>query len=676
MTSALPLLALLLSAAPTPEAAADPAARLSHARELASGGDWAGAARALAPRPIDGRKQRCGPPLEGWCALLRAEALFYSGDAEGAAEEYGIAQALDPGGPVAGRAERARGEALMAAGKLTQAKSAIRAALSHGASPELLLSLAQVESELGEEAESRSTLLRLAASHPDHPAAVQAEQLLRQRSGKIDLDAGALVSRAERWLAIGLPKRALVAAHDALEIASAPAERAQAQYLEAKALFALKEYPLAELALSELGPGAPGETRAKAQLLDGRVALAHGDDAEAARRLDAAAAAPDEASADEARFLAAWSFFSSGDYPSCAARFDALVKQRPRSPRASEAAWYRGFCGHLAGDDGAARASLSSLTSHPSLGPQALYWLGRLAESPEQAAEHYQHLLRLSPFDWYSWLARQRLAELGRPAPPLTAAATATCPKPATDRERAAQLLSQIGMAREARDELEAAGSGNSDGRRRAELASCLGLHDLAYRLANRHLWPAAIAGDGAARGLLFPRAYRELVEEKTARAGLDPSFAWAIMRRESAFDPLARSPARAFGLMQLLHPVARKIAWLSGAQPPRLDELERPEQIVPLASWYLAQLFARFGHAALAAAAYNGGPSAAARWVAARSGRPLDEFVELIPYKETRLYVKGVMGDYQTYRALWGAQGPALAYPMSIPPAGAGVGF
>jgi soluble lytic murein transglycosylase len=127
---------------------------------------------------------------------------------------------------------------------------------------------------------------------------------------------------------------------------------------------------------------------------------------------------------------------------------------------------------------------------------------------------------------------------------------------------------------------------------------------------------------------------------------------------------------------MQLLAPTARKIALLAGEEQPDLKALQQPERILPLATWYLADLAGRFGHAALAAAAYNGSPQAVARWVAERADAPLDEFVEQIPYRETRLYVKGVLSDYFTYRALWKADGEPLPFPATVPRPKKGVSF
>jgi soluble lytic murein transglycosylase len=160
------------------------------------------------------------------------------------------------------------------------------------------------------------------------------------------------------------------------------------------------------------------------------------------------------------------------------------------------------------------------------------------------------------------------------------------------------------------------------------------------------------------------------VVEASSRAFGLDPSFAWAIMRRESAFDPRVESPARAVGLMQMLTPTAQKVAGLLGAASlPDAAALRRPEVEVPLAVWYLAELAGRFDHAALTAAAYNAGPRNLEPWLEKSGALPFDEFVEAIPFRETRQYVKSVVGDYLAYRALYGATPSPLPVGTKLPP-------
>ena len=95
--------------------------------------------------------------------------------------------------------------------------------------------------------------------------------------------------------------------------------------------------------------------------------------------------------------------------------------------------------------------------------------------------------------------------------------------------------------------------------------------------------------------------------------------------------------------------------------QPPHPDALYAPALNIELATWYVAALNRRFGHPALVAAAYNAGGGRVRQWRGEWGDVPTDEYVERIPFKETREYVKRVMGTWQTMRFQFDA-GPA--YP------------
>jgi soluble lytic murein transglycosylase len=125
-------------------------------------------------------------------------------------------------------------------------------------------------------------------------------------------------------------------------------------------------------------------------------------------------------------------------------------------------------------------------------------------------------------------------------------------------------------------------------------------------------------------------------------------------MREESSFDPEARSPASAIGLMQLVLGTARLL--VPGSQP-AIDEgmLRRPDVSISLGTRLLSSLRASFpSDPALAIAAYNGGSGAVRRWLAERGANDFDVFVERIPYDETRTYLKRVLGSEAAYAYLY----------------------
>jgi soluble lytic murein transglycosylase len=176
---------------------------------------------------------------------------------------------------------------------------------------------------------------------------------------------------------------------------------------------------------------------------------------------------------------------------------------------------------------------------------------------------------------------------------------------------------------------------------------------------------------------LLYPRAYPATVEREAKERNLDPFLIWAVMRRESAFRQEAVSTANARGLMQVFPPTASAISRKLEIDPPEPDQLFSAEVNVRFAAWYLAELQKRFAHPALCAAAYNAGPGPVLRWVQDRGSLPLDLFVERIPYKETRAYVKQVVADYFTYHELYGDRARLPRLELALPtPAAERIGF
>jgi soluble lytic murein transglycosylase len=156
----------------------------------------------------------------------------------------------------------------------------------------------------------------------------------------------------------------------------------------------------------------------------------------------------------------------------------------------------------------------------------------------------------------------------------------------------------------------------------------------------------------------------------------LDPSLLLAVMRRESAFEPRARSAAAAEGLLQLRPETADRLAAVLGVEPPPDGALGAPGEAIPLGAASLALLLSRFGDVPAALAAYNAGPAAAAGWATAGAGTPLDAWVENLSWRETRSYVRGVTADWVRYRRLRGEPPPRLDPAAPVAPPGEGVAF
>lgn len=159
---------------------------------------------------------------------------------------------------------------------------------------------------------------------------------------------------------------------------------------------------------------------------------------------------------------------------------------------------------------------------------------------------------------------------------------------------------------------------------------------------------------------LAFPRPYLERCIGCSEVEKIPTVLIYAIMREESQFRPAVLSPAEAVGLMQIIPPTARLI--VETAKKTQLDPeaLDDPDHNIAMGAWYLAGLSERYGHQfPQVMAAYNAGPNAADQWVrrAGRFNMDQDMFMEEVPYKETRGYVKRVSRSLAVYRMLYGLE-------------------
>jgi soluble lytic murein transglycosylase len=205
----------------------------------------------------------------------------------------------------------------------------------------------------------------------------------------------------------------------------------------------------------------------------------------------------------------------------------------------------------------------------------------------------------------------------------------------------------------------------------RAHLLQSLGAYNRAYGIASR-TFGSALRGPLDAKSrryfhLAYPAAFSQLVNRAAGEFGLPPLLLLALMRQESAFNDRARSVASANGLLQIIPRTGAKIAARLGVDDYNFGVLQDPSVNVRFGAWYLAQLFTKFGgNPALAIGGYNAGPAAMAAWVDLRNDSSTDEFVEDIPYRETRHYVKRVLGNYAVYQALYGDA--PLTLPDDVP--------
>jgi len=152
-----------------------------------------------------------------------------------------------------------------------------------------------------------------------------------------------------------------------------------------------------------------------------------------------------------------------------------------------------------------------------------------------------------------------------------------------------------------------------------------------------------------------YPAPYRQSIVAASKTRKLDPRFILAIIRQESVFKPLAKSPAGARGLLQLTIDAAQKYATTAGINSLRENQLYQPETSILIGSEYLRELYSMFPnmHEAVAAS-YNGGEDNVARWVNRAKHKDPGVFTSEVGFDETKGYVQKVMNNYRVYKQLY----------------------
>ncbi|HSE35903.1 MAG TPA: transglycosylase SLT domain-containing protein [Blastocatellia bacterium] len=153
---------------------------------------------------------------------------------------------------------------------------------------------------------------------------------------------------------------------------------------------------------------------------------------------------------------------------------------------------------------------------------------------------------------------------------------------------------------------------------------------------------------------IFFPLVAWSAIKEEAKRYGIDPYIAAGLIRQESVFNPNATSRVGARGLMQVMPATGQLVSKRQGGGTISAADLYNPSLNIKLGMNYLAQVLGQFGRIEYAAAAYNAGPSRAQRWIAERGSMDIEDWIESIPFSETRGYVQGVLRYAANYRRLY----------------------
>ena len=307
--------------------------------------------------------------------------------------------------------------------------------------------------------------------------------------------------------------------------------------------------------------------------------------------------------------------------------------------------------------------------------PSALYWRGRIYEDQAhdfaQAANYYRALNNTYTNYYYGYLARQRLAVLGH-QPDVTPAATLASVRKFNTPDLVGQvpqddphvikakLLANAALNEYIGPEISvSAGSAQWGVLAQAQIYASYGEYARSMQALKRSgisffaLQPSKLPQEYLR--LMFPQPYWSDLTADANKNGLDPFLVASLIRQESEFNPGAVSPAHAYGLMQLLASVGKENAKREGLKGFQTPQLLNPATNLQLGTRNLKSVLDRFGgQPEYALAAYNAGDVPVRQWMANGDYKDIAEFVESIPYTETREYVQAIMRNREMYRALY----------------------
>jgi soluble lytic murein transglycosylase len=434
------------------------------------------------------------------------------------------------------------------------------------------------------------------------------------------------------------------------------AELLRAKRQRANTLFRLRRYQEAAIAYAEL----PQDDEVRIE--KARSHARSGDTARAIRELESVGERIRSAHAPRANLLAGLLAEGEGEPERAEAFFERVLRGRSRTV-AAVAGWRLGWSRYRAERYAEAIEYFDQLMfddDSPST-QRVRYWRARALEQSAGAGadEAYRALASDYPLSYYGFRAAARTEPAGGPDPePIDPGSPGLAERDLTR----ARILLEAGMLAEARAELELLYPRVRGLADRLNLAQLYADSGDFYRpeLLMVEGYSARLAGLPAPRDLevwwhAWPTPFVDLFRE-VAEIGIrvEPGLVYAVMREESGYRPEVVSISGARGLLQIMPETGEHLALRESLSEFSPDDLFIPSINIRLGSAYLEQLMTRFdGRRSAAIASYNAGPEAVSGWLAAG---PLedDEWVEAIPYDQTREYVKRVLRSLHVYRALY----------------------
>ena len=654
-----------------------PAAQLGAAYRAFDDGEYAKALKLA--RAIDRTRVRNAD----YVAYLAGQSAFLIGDLEGALRDF-ERLAADSSSRFRSWAAWRVADCLWQLGRIAPARAAYSTLLARdvggGDRAVAKLRLAEADARAGKTAAAIRGLQDLRKDHPGHMldavAAGRLEELGGPKAARLEVP-----DRIARAIQLKVAKKWDLAIAELMQIGDdqPPAVRRQRDFWLAMTLFKMRRQ-YARAAGILLGLYQDMGDRAAEALFHGARALSRADrDPEAIKYYRKLVAEyPRSEWAAEAQYLSGWLEFNAGRYQQALPGLEETRKKFPRSKWADEALWFIAYARYMTGDLEGALPHFATLAERGDRleGGKGMYWHARSLQKlkrEDEALREYRTLVGRFPLSWYALLARARLAERGQAIDPFgdrprdpggaTPVASSIDGKLAADPlvQRVDELIA-AGLGTFAGEELE---RGEKPFLKRHARAAALAMLLDRYRKAGNYSRPWMLAASyGGSRAFdappkgparvwwehSLPLAYKPLVDKWRHLGGSPDYYLWAIMRKESGFDPHVHSYADAIGLLQMIPPTTRRVAPALGLTYSD-DFLFDPEMNIRTGSWYIGKLLAKFkGQIPLGAGSFNSGPRPVMRWIDQNGDRPMDEMVELVAYTQTREYMKKVTEIYARY--------------------------
>lgn len=313
---------------------------------------------------------------------------------------------------------------------------------------------------------------------------------------------------------------------------------------------------------------------------------------------------------------------------------------------------------------------LAEQTKSQSVKTRSSFWLAktlRIAQKDKESAEVYEKLIEEDPFNFYSLLANHELnreIQYNQNRGPANTYAVTTCDWLEKTQEN--ELVNSY-IQGEAQRLAQNKSDDIDDWSNLLHCAGRTGNYSLAFEKFNTLSQSLKNKIISRYPELMFPNPWKNTVVDAAEKYKVEPELIYAIMRQESSFNPKARSPMDAFGLLQVLPEVANSMARKHGKAAPSFEELYKPETNIPIGAQLLKHLSNKHqDQLLLTIACYNADENAVMGWIKTRYQDDVPEFIEDIPYEETRNYIKLVLRNYIFYK-LFLSEKSSVAFPSGF---------